>query len=597
MATYFSPSLGTGIAAGSAQRADLMSKLQSNHDTMVTAEKARIQYMRDEEARRGLMDQEYQTDGMPKGQAPVPVAGLPAQAPAATVATTPVPDASRNQYIARNVTPQVAPNQSNAESKRLASKAPPKPGILEQVAAVTTMPGALAVGPSQYMTDADRFAELKRLNPSATTGGNESMAEARRVNANPVPAASARAPAVDAQSAIGRVLGREGGFVNDPNDRGGATNFGISSRAYPNIDVSKLTKDQAAAIYKRDYWDAINADSLPANVRELAFDAAVNHGVKWTKDALAASGGDPAKFLQMRRDRYQSIVAADKTQAKFLDGWMNRLNEFGQAPMAQAPAAAPTQTAGAPATTPTQTAAAPASAAPATMFSRENIANTAAQTGEELRYAQMQLAEINRQLKFAPDRATAQQLADAANKLRFGARNAIYRDAAVRAASGNEDAMASLAQVAGVQYALTPQGYVEAALEPTSGQYRAVSQPMSREDFVNNLYSVASGAAAKQAELANAQAIKTRAEMQVNQQKFGQDLQLEVLKGEQALQKLIMEAKVNPKESKITISSYDGKAYVTNKDGVFMVEPGRPVNGIPTEPTLVPIPASAMPSY
>ncbi|MCH9838000.1 hypothetical protein K0U83_20225, partial [bacterium] len=417
------------------------------------------------------------------------------------------------------------------------------------------------------------------------------MAEARRVNANQVPAATEAAPrAVDAQSAIGRVLGREGGFVDDPVDRGGKTKFGISQRAYPKLDIANLTEQQAAAIYKRDYWDAINADSLPEGIRELAFDAAVNQGVQWTKDALAASGGDPAKFLQMRRDRYQSIVAADKTQAKFLNGWMNRLNEFGQAPMAQAPAAAPTQPAGAPATTPTQTAAAPASAAPATMFSRENIANTAAQTGEELRYAQMQLAEINRQLKFAPDRATAQQLTDAANKLRFGARNAIYRDAAVRAASGDEDAMASLAQVAGVQYALTPQGYVEAALEPTSGQYRAVSQPMSREDFVNNLYSVASGAAAKQAELANAQAIKTRGEMQVNQQKFGQDLQLEILKGEQALQKLIMEAKVTPKESKITISSYDGKAYVTNKDGVFMVEPGRPVNGIPTEPTLIPIP-------
>tara|TARA_B110000971_G_scaffold120233_1_gene123096 strand:- start:3 stop:1433 length:1431 start_codon:yes stop_codon:yes gene_type:complete len=239
-----------------------------------------------------------------------------------------------------------------------------------------------------------------------------------------------------------------------------------------------------------------------------------------------------------------------------------------------------------------------APAMPGTMFSPENINNTSMQTGEELRLARAKLAEINQRLSYAPDLATAQKLRDMGNAIRFGAQNATYRDAAVRAAVGDENAMAQLASVAGVQYAQTPEGYVQATLDNTSGQYRASSQPMSREEFINNLYSVASGAASAQSKLITEQNIKTRGEMQVNAQKFGQDLRLEQLKGQQALQKLIVEARVKPAESKITISSFDGKAYVTNRNGVFVVEPGRDLgNGITAEPTLVPVGAGQAPAY
>ncbi len=47
----------------------------------------------------------------------------------------------------------------------------------------------------------------------------------------------------------------EGGYVNDGNDPGGETNFGISKRAYPNLDIKNLTKDEAKQIYYRDYWE------------------------------------------------------------------------------------------------------------------------------------------------------------------------------------------------------------------------------------------------------------------------------------------------------------------------------------------------------
>lgn len=75
------------------------------------------------------------------------------------------------------------------------------------------------------------------------------------------------------------MLSYEGGWVNDPNDAGGETNFGISKRAYPALDIKSLTIDDAKAIYKRDYWMAISADQLPENLAFAVFDTAVNMGV------------------------------------------------------------------------------------------------------------------------------------------------------------------------------------------------------------------------------------------------------------------------------------------------------------------------------
>lgn len=81
----------------------------------------------------------------------------------------------------------------------------------------------------------------------------------------------------------------EGGFSNDPDDRGGATNMGITagtlSRAKINGWVSKdatietLTREQAEVIYQKGYWEPIHGDKLPSPVAEVVFDCAINHGV------------------------------------------------------------------------------------------------------------------------------------------------------------------------------------------------------------------------------------------------------------------------------------------------------------------------------
>lgn len=93
--------------------------------------------------------------------------------------------------------------------------------------------------------------------------------------------------------AFERLLGHEGGYVWDSRDPGGETNWGVSKRAYPNVDIKALAQDGAKAIYRRDYWAPVRADELPDLVRFDVFDAAVNHGVsqsaKWLQRAAGAS--------------------------------------------------------------------------------------------------------------------------------------------------------------------------------------------------------------------------------------------------------------------------------------------------------------------
>lgn len=57
------------------------------------------------------------------------------------------------------------------------------------------------------------------------------------------------------------------------------TKFGISAKAYPNIDIPLLSFEQAVKIYERDYWQPIRGDELPPRLAIAVFDAAVNHGV------------------------------------------------------------------------------------------------------------------------------------------------------------------------------------------------------------------------------------------------------------------------------------------------------------------------------
>lgn len=97
--------------------------------------------------------------------------------------------------------------------------------------------------------------------------------------------------------AFDRLIGHEGGYVNDPRDPGGETNWGITAAVARaegyNGPMRDLPRDTAKAIYKAKYWAPVRADELPDSVRFDVFDASVNHGVgqssKWLQRAAGAN--------------------------------------------------------------------------------------------------------------------------------------------------------------------------------------------------------------------------------------------------------------------------------------------------------------------
>lgn len=74
-------------------------------------------------------------------------------------------------------------------------------------------------------------------------------------------------------------------------DDGGVTRWGISQRQYPSVDVRSLTRQDAIAIYQRDYWNLCDCDQLPASVAFVLFDAAVNQGQPHAVRMLQAALG------------------------------------------------------------------------------------------------------------------------------------------------------------------------------------------------------------------------------------------------------------------------------------------------------------------
>ncbi len=99
---------------------------------------------------------------------------------------------------------------------------------------------------------------------------------------------------MDFNQAFTKLLKHEGGFSNHADDTGGATMWGVTeavARANGYVgEMRHLTQDFAKGLYKAAYWDACRCDELPAAVRFVVFDAAVNSGVgrsiRWLQQAV-----------------------------------------------------------------------------------------------------------------------------------------------------------------------------------------------------------------------------------------------------------------------------------------------------------------------
>jgi lysozyme family protein len=149
------------------------------------------------------------------------------------------------------------------------------------------------------------------------------------------------------------VLKHEGGFSNHPKDPGHATNMGITratlaswrQRSVSVDDVKRLTKAEAAQIYRARYWDAVKGDSLPSGLDYAMFDYGVNSGpgraIKHLQDVLlvradgiigpetlgAIQGANTVITVSWLLDKRLAWLKRLKTWPTFGKGWTSRITE------------------------------------------------------------------------------------------------------------------------------------------------------------------------------------------------------------------------------------------------------------------------------
>lgn len=154
----------------------------------------------------------------------------------------------------------------------------------------------------------------------------------------------------------------EGGFSNDPHDKGGATLWGVTIATYRTYrkskgyktttvdDLKKMTEEEWDEIFKTLYWDKWKGDEIQSqSVANILVDWVWASGVYGIKNpqrllGVAADGivgpktiealnaQNPHMFFeQVRQDRFRyidAIIAKTPTNQKFKKGWYNRINDF-----------------------------------------------------------------------------------------------------------------------------------------------------------------------------------------------------------------------------------------------------------------------------
>lgn len=175
------------------------------------------------------------------------------------------------------------------------------------------------------------------------------------------------------QRCLTEVLRHEGGYVDHPSDPGGATNMGITRKTLarwrkispwtdlPKSSVATLKRDEAALIYRANYWNSSRAGDMPAGVDLALFDFAVNSGpdraVRTLQAALgvAADGevgpvtlaalraADLARLVNNFCDRRLAFLKGLSTFAVFGRGWTRRVAGVRAAALADLKTSSSTQ--------------------------------------------------------------------------------------------------------------------------------------------------------------------------------------------------------------------------------------------------------------
>ena len=83
------------------------------------------------------------------------------------------------------------------------------------------------------------------------------------------------------EKAVDYVIKNEGGYVFDEDDPGGETNYRISHKSYPHLDIKHLSLQDAKKIYFCDYWHKKGFEEIPDDaVATQVFDLSVNLGIR-----------------------------------------------------------------------------------------------------------------------------------------------------------------------------------------------------------------------------------------------------------------------------------------------------------------------------
>lgn len=161
--------------------------------------------------------------------------------------------------------------------------------------------------------------------------------------------------------ALAFALKEEGGYVDDPDDHGGATNHGVTQDTYDHYrmnhglqikDVHEIADHEVADIYESMYWIPAHCAELPPKLGICHFDWAVNHGVHGAIETLQESVYVPAdgvfgpqtrkaieeepedetikEYLLLRHEWYEAWVRKHPDQAKFLVGWCARVERLAK---------------------------------------------------------------------------------------------------------------------------------------------------------------------------------------------------------------------------------------------------------------------------
>lgn len=147
------------------------------------------------------------------------------------------------------------------------------------------------------------------------------------------------------EKCLKQVLKWEGGYVDDPDDKGGATNKGITQFTYNRYlknkgqqpkPVKNISDAEVKEIYYKYYWLASGCEKMTPKFAALCFDTAVNMGTgivkatgmtRNTEFLKAAQYTYPEKYIAAKKAKYYEF-AKFGNQKKFLQGWLNRLNDM-----------------------------------------------------------------------------------------------------------------------------------------------------------------------------------------------------------------------------------------------------------------------------